>query len=77
MRSTGEYRRRVEGRGVTWLSVDMVSLAALEPLRSREVSLAWGRGDIEMGIQISYRVSHDTGHPEIWLSPRPFMKSGT
>jgi len=24
----------------TWLSVDMVSLAALEPLRSREVSLA-------------------------------------
>ena len=24
-----------------------------------------------------YRVSHDTGHLKIWLSLRPFMKSGT
>ena len=24
-----------------------------------------------------YRVSHDTGHPKNWLSPRPFIKSGT
>ena len=24
-----------------------------------------------------YRVSYNTGHPKIWLSPRPFMKSGT
>ena len=23
-----------------------------------------------------YRVFHNAGHPEIWLSPRPFMKSG-
>ena len=25
----------------------------------------------------NYRVFHNTGHPEIWHSPRPFMKSGT
>ena len=24
-----------------------------------------------------YRVSHNTGHLKIWLSPRPFIKSGT
>ena len=23
-----------------------------------------------------YRVSHNTGHLNIWLSPRPFIKSG-
>ena len=27
--------------------------------------------------QVTYRVFHDTGHPDIWLSPRQFIKSGT
>ena len=31
---------------------------------------------IELELAGYYRVFHDTGHPKIWLSPRPFIKSG-
>ena len=34
-------------------------------------------GNIYIHITSKYRVFHDTGHSEIWLSPRAFMKSST
>ena len=51
--------------------------------------MAWGLCESSMSLGSSicwmspltilskYRVSHDTGHPKIWLSPRPYINSGT
>ena len=35
------------------------------------------KGDTLTFFHHIYRVSHDIGHLKIWLSPWPFLKSGT
>ena len=54
-----------------------VPVKVLHEAEGHIVTVETTTGEVSWGKVLSYRVSHDTGHPEIWLSPKPFMKSGT
>ena len=59
------------------MSVIGVPVKVLHEAEGHIVTVETTTGEVSWGKVPSYRVSHDTGHPEIWLSPRPFLKSGT
>ena len=55
----------------------LVTKAARKMANSKGGVMKLHRFRWELQLAGTYRVFHDAGHLEIWLSPRLFIKSGT